>query len=94
MVSMSIIDEVPVLGSVAAVSVGVVDGEVLLDLSYLEDSRATVDMNVVMRGDDFVEVQGTGENGVFDHETLDVMLSMAESGIKGLMSKQKDCLSR
>jgi len=94
MVSMSIIDEVPVLGSVAAVSVGVVDGEVLLDLSYLEDSRATVDMNVVMRGDDFVEVQGTGENGVFDHETLGVMLSMAESGIKGLMSKQKDCLSR
>jgi ribonuclease PH len=94
MVSMSIIDEVPVLGSVAAVSVGVVDGEVLLDLSYLEDSRATVDMNVVMRGDDFVEVQGTGENGVFDHETLGVMLIMAENGIKGLMSKQKECLSR
>jgi ribonuclease PH len=93
MVNMGIIDEVPVLGSVAAVSVGVVDGEVLLDLSYPEDSRATVDMNVVMRGDDFVEVQGTGENGVFDHETLGLMLNMAESGIKGLMSKQKGCLS-
>ncbi len=93
MVKMGMIDEPPLLGYVAAVSVGMVDGEVLLDLSYPEDSRATVDMNIVMRGDDFVEVQGTGENGVFDHETLDLMLNMAEHGIRDLVSKQRQCRS-
>lgn len=93
MVNMGIIPEPPILGHVAAVSVGVMDGEVVLDLSYPEDSRATVDMNVVMRGDDFVEVQGTGENGVFDHETLSLMLTMAEQGIKDLISKQREALS-
>jgi ribonuclease PH len=93
MVKLGMIDEPPVLGYVAAVSVGVVDGKVLLDLSYPEDSRATVDMNVVMRGDDFVEVQGTGENGVFDRETLDLMLGMAEHGIRDLVSKQRECRS-
>ncbi|RDE13255.1 MAG: ribonuclease PH [Candidatus Thorarchaeota archaeon] len=93
MVSMGIITKVPVQGYVAAVSVGVVDGEVLLDLSYPEDSRATVDMNVVMRGEDFAEVQGTGENGVFNRETLDLMLSMARHGIGDLISKQRECRS-
>jgi len=83
----------PLLGSVAAVSVGVLNDEVLLDLSYPEDSRAAVDMNVVMRDGNYVEVQGTGENAVFDRKSLDLMLSLAERGIKDLMAKQRESLS-
>ncbi len=93
MVDMGMIREMPLLGSVAAVSVGVLNDEVLLDLSYPEDSRAAVDMNVVMRDDSYVEVQGTGENAVFDRKTLDLMLSLAEKGIKNLMTKQSESLS-
>src|SRR5438309_230430 len=71
----------PVRTAVAAVSVGVVDGEILLDLCYAEDSHAEVDFNVVMTGThDFIEVQGTGEGGVFSRPTMDSLVSLAEQG--------------
>jgi ribonuclease PH len=80
----------PLLRSVAAVSVGVVDGDVLLDLDHAEDRAASVDMNVVMTGDgDFVEVQGTAERGVFDDSQLSSMLALAAGGIRELTARQK-----
>ncbi len=84
----------PVKRRVAAVSVGVVDGEPRLDLDYDEDVRADVDMNVVMSSERrFVEVQGTGENGTFDRGALDQMLAMAEAGIVTLDSLQQAALA-
>ncbi|GAA4906204.1 ribonuclease PH [Stackebrandtia albiflava] len=75
--------------SVSAVSVGVVKGVPLLDLCYEEDAAADVDMNVVCTGDgDFVEVQGTGENAVFDRARLDAMLDLAAKGCKELTGMQ------
>ena len=72
-------------GSVAAVSVGVIDGEPRLDLPYEEDVRAQTDMNVVMTGDgNFVEVQGTAEGEPFDRKLLDALLSLAEKGCADL----------
>ncbi len=84
----------PVLSdSVAAVSVGIVDGEVLCDLDYTEDVRAEVDMNVVMTGrGKYVEVQGTAERGTFDRELLDALLNSAERGIAQLTAIQKETL--
>ncbi len=83
----------PVTGFVAAASAGRVDGTVLLDLDYSEDSRAEVDFNVVMtHKGEFVEVQGTGESGPFDRRSLQEMLDMAESGIRRLIRLQEDCL--
>jgi ribonuclease PH len=78
---------------VAAVSVGVVQGQELLDLDYAEDSRAEVDLNVVMnaRGR-FVEVQGTAEGQPFGRETLDALLALAEKGIGELLEAQKAVL--
>lgn len=81
------------LNSVAAVSVGIVDGEVLLDLDYSEDSRADVDMNVVMTGaGEYVEVQGTAEGRTFSRELLDQQLATAEAGIAQLTALQRDTL--
>lgn len=80
------------LGQVAAVSVGVVEGEVVCDLDYAHDSRAEVDMNVVMRGDEFVEVQGTGEQGTFARGTLDRLLDAAEEGIGVIRAAQRGAL--
>jgi ribonuclease PH len=83
----------PLHDSVAAVSVGVVDGEILLDLPYAEDSRAEVDMNVVQTGSGrLVEVQGTGEGGTFDRKLLDRMLDVAEKGIAELAAVQARAL--
>jgi ribonuclease PH len=78
---------------VAAVSVGIVDGEFLLDLNYEEDSMAEVDMNIVMndRGE-FVELQGTAEGMPFSKEALDKLILLGEKGIKELISKQKEVL--
>lgn len=79
----------PVRRQVAAVSVGVVGGEVRLDLEYAEDVRAEVDMNVVRAsGGAFVEVQGTGEHGLFDRAQLDRLLSAAERGLDVLDAAQ------
>ena len=80
----------PLRSGVAAVSVGIVDGEVLLDLCYEEDSRASVDFNSVMTdAGDFIEVQGTAEHGTFSRSRMDEMLIMAESGIWHLMEVQR-----
>jgi ribonuclease PH len=80
----------PVKTAVAAVSVGVVEGEILLDLCYAEDSRADVDFNVVMTaGHEFIEVQGTGEGAVFSRTTMDAMLDLAETGIIDLLQIQQ-----
>jgi ribonuclease PH len=81
-------------GSVAAVSVGVVDGEPMLDLCYEEDVRAETDMNVVMTGDGrFVEVQGTAEGEPFDRFELDALLALAESGCAELAGLQRAALT-
>ncbi|GER82555.1 ribonuclease PH [Thermogemmatispora aurantia] len=83
----------PVRTAVAAVSVGVVEGEPLLDLCYEEDARAEVDFNVVMTAHgDFVEVQGTGEGGVFSRTRLDELLSLAQEGISQLLAFQQPYL--
>lgn len=83
----------PVINSVAAVSVGVVNGVVLLDLCYAEDAAAQVDMNVVMTGDGkFIELQGTGEEYAFDEEQLAGMLKMAKKGIGEITEIQKKTL--
>ncbi len=86
---------VPLRDFVAAVSVGVVDGELMLDLSYEEDSRADVDMNLVMTaGHKIVEIQATAEHRVFDERQLQQMIALARSGIDALVSKQQAVLSR
>lgn len=80
----------PIKNRVAAVSVGIVGGEVLVDLDYHEDKDAEVDMNVVMTDKmDFVEVQGSGEENVFTATQLESMLSAARSGIANLLEIQK-----
>ncbi len=85
----------PVRRRVAAVSVGVIDGEPRLDLDYAEDVRAGVDMNVVMSSEQrFVEVQGTGENGTFDRGELDALLDLAVRGIRALDASQLSTLTR
>jgi ribonuclease PH len=80
-------------GSVAAVSVGIIDGVPRLDLPYVEDVRAETDMNVVMTGDGkFVEVQGTAEGAAFDRAELDALLALAEKGCADLTLLQKAAL--
>jgi ribonuclease PH len=83
----------PPLAPLAAVSVGIVDGAPVLDLSYAEDSRADTDMNVVMAGDRFVEVQGTAEAAPFDRAELDAMLDLAAAGCRQLMEAQAATLA-
>lgn len=88
-----IIENPPIIDSVAAVSVGVVKGEILLDLTYEEDSQAVVDMNVVMTGGGrFVEVQGTAEVTPFTYEDMTRMIQLASRGIKELTRKQRNIL--
>ncbi|MDR1088244.1 MAG: ribonuclease PH [Coriobacteriales bacterium] len=83
----------PVFDQLAAVSVGVVDGVCLLDLDYHEDSRAEVDMNLVMTGSgEFIEVQGTGERTSFDREQLDWLLDLGSSGVNALLELQRQAL--
>jgi len=80
----------PVRTAVAAISVGIVAGDMLLDLCYAEDSQADVDFNVVMTAEhEFIEVQGTGEGGVFSHATMDAMIQLAEQGITTLLEVQQ-----
>jgi len=87
------IKALPIKNMIAAVSVGVIDGKVNLDLAYDEDSRAEVDMNVVMTDKgEFVEVQGTAEGMTFGKKQLDSMISAAEKGIKALMKNQREKL--
>jgi ribonuclease PH len=80
--------------AVAAVSVGVIDGDLLLDLCYQEDHRADVDFNVVMtREGQFVEVQGTAEGATFDRETMDKLMDLATEGVGHLFAAQRQVLA-
>jgi ribonuclease PH len=95
MVGQGKLKQSPVKRRVAGVSVGVVRGEPRLDLEYIEDVVADVDMNVVMSsegGGRFVEVQGTGENGTFDRGELDRLLDLATRGIAQLDAAQRAAL--
>jgi len=87
------IAESPILGPVAAISVGIVGGVPLLDLDYGEDSACDTDMNVVMTGaGHYVEVQGTAEGATFSRAEMDQLLRLAEQGIQELIGKQRDAL--
>jgi ribonuclease PH len=84
----------PVLQPCAAISVGVIDGTPMLDLEYVEDVRAEVDINVVMTGDGrFVEVQGTAEGMAFTRGDLDELLKLAEQGIGEIIAAQEEMVS-
>ena len=83
--------KIPVSDYVAATSVGVVGGTPMLDLAYEEDSKADVDMNVIKTADGrFIEVQGTAEGQPFDRATLDMLLELADKGIRDLIGFQKE----
>ena len=85
----------PLRDFIAAVSVGVIKDQVLLDLDYNEDSKAEVDMNVICTGDGrFVEIQGTAETEPFDRSRQDEMLDAAETGIAELVAMQKQVLAK
>ncbi len=89
MTDFGMVRELPLQGHVAATSVGIVDGAALLDLCYEEDSRAEVDMNVVMTSsDEFVEIQATAEGKAFSSSQLQQLLGLAASGIHGLIDLQ------
>jgi ribonuclease PH len=93
MVERGIIARNPIRDFVAAVSVGMVDGASVLDLCYTEDSRADVDMNIVMTGaGKFIEVQGTAEKTPFGREELDSLMGLASTGIGQLIEMQKIAL--
>ena len=88
------ISESPLRDSVAAISVGMHQGQPVLDLDYIEDSDCDTDMNVVMTGSGgFVEIQGTAEGVPFSREAMDAMLNLAVLGIQQLTDKQKEVLS-
>ena len=83
------LSETPIHGHVAAISVGIVEGTPLLDLEYTEDSACDTDMNVVMTGaGHFIEVQGTAEGAAFSRHQMDVLLKLADQGIKELIRLQ------
>jgi ribonuclease PH len=87
----SVSDVIP--ASVAAVSVGIVDGEERLDLEYIEDRDAEVDLNLVMTGaGKFIEVQGSGEEATFSRTQLNKLLELGEAGIRAITAEQKKCL--
>ncbi|MHC2995896.1 ribonuclease PH [Tepidiphilus sp. HLB4] len=91
LVARGVLSASPVRDQVAAVSVGLVGGEVLLDLDYAEDSTCDTDMNVVMTGaGGFVELQGTAEHGAFDRKALEALLALAEKGIGELLVAQRE----
>lgn len=90
-----LIEKTPLKDYLAAVSVGIIKNEPVLDLCYLEDSMAEVDMNVVMTGSGkFVEVQGTAEGLPFSRASLDSLLSFAEEGIQHLIAIQKQLIEK
>jgi ribonuclease PH len=93
MKSMGLISTVPLKNAVAATSVGIVRGYMMLDLCYEEDSQAEVDCNVVINDQgNFVEIQGTAENKSFSKDSLDEMLELAHSGIKQLFDLQQNII--
>jgi ribonuclease PH len=93
LVAAGILPAVPLRDSVAATSVGVVDGAVLLDLNYEEDSRAEVDMNVVMTGTGrFIEIQATAEGRPFTGEEMERLIGLATAGVRQLVEQQQALL--
>ncbi|MBM7541832.1 ribonuclease PH [Amphibacillus cookii] len=90
-----ILNEMPITDYLAAISVGIMpNGEAVLDLEYVEDAEANVDMNIVMTGaGEFVEIQGTGEEATFTPNQLQQMLDLANQGMKQIFSMQKEALS-
>ncbi len=90
LINQGILTENPVISNVAAVSVGIKDNEIILDLCYEEDSQIDVDMNIVMNEKgEFIEIQGTGEHATFSKKQFDELLKVAEKGINELISIQK-----
>ena len=90
MLANNLITENPLLDSIAAVSVGKVNGQIVVDLAYEEDSQAEVDMNICMTGSGkFVEIQGTAEGTPFDRSELDAFLALGEEGIRKLLEYQR-----
>ena len=88
------INVTPLKDSVAAVSIGIVDGKIFLDLCYEEDSKADVDMNFVMTGSGkFIEVQGTAESAPFTKKQMERMAEIAQGGIKDLLKAQKKVIA-
>lgn len=86
-----IVKEIPVVDYVSAISVGIIDNQILLDLEYEEDSKADVDMNFVMTGSGlFIEVQGTAEQVPFNKKQLDSMSDLAANGIQKIIARQKE----
>ena len=84
-----IVDELPIIDHVAAISVGLVNGAEYLDLDYAEDSAAETDMNVVMNKDEeFIEIQGTAEENSFSQDQLQSMLKLARKGIREILLQQ------
>ncbi|RKD21631.1 RNAse PH [Caminicella sporogenes DSM 14501] len=93
MVNEGLIESLPVKRYVAAISVGIIDNTPVLDLCYEEDSKAKVDMNIVMSDNgEFIEIQGTGEESPFSREELNTLLAYGEKGIKKLINLQKEVL--
>lgn len=93
MVQQGLVEKMPLTDFVAAISVGKVDGQIMLDLCYDEDSKAQVDMNIVMTGaGKFVEIQGTGEEATFDRDETNQMLDLAGVGIASLIDYQREVL--
>lgn len=89
------IQQTPIVSQVAAISVGVVNGEIMLDLDYGEDSNADVDMNIVATSEGtLIEIQGTAEGAAFSREEMDRMLDSGISGIKKLMALQRQALNQ
>lgn len=94
LLSSGLLKETPLKGSVAAISVGIVDDRAVLDLDYIEDSGASVDMNVVMTGDGrFVELQGTAEDEPFTEDELNAMRALAAEGCASLTEMQREVRS-
>jgi len=88
-----LIEEIPVTDHLAAISVGILEDEVILDLCYEEDSTAMIDMNVIMTGSKtIVEVQGTGEERPFTRDEMNKLMDFAEKGIEELVDIQKEIL--
>lgn len=88
------LDSSPILDSIAAISVGVKDSSILLDLDYSEDSQCDTDMNIVMTGSGkFIEIQGTAEGVPFSRNEMDLLINAAEAGIKTIITKQIEVLN-
>lgn len=90
-----LLTENPIKNQVAAISVGIVAGQALLDLDYSEDAKCETDMNVVMTADNkFIEIQGTAEGEAFSFDEMQAMLNLAQMGIKTLMQLQNDSIKK